>query len=503
MKKFVAIFAMIAVTALNADVILPKIINSHMVLQREVKVPIWGWADHGEEVTVSFAGQVKKAVPDKSGKWMVHLDPLVASAQGREMVIQGKNKLTLQDVLVGEVWLASGQSNMEWSFGRLSKEDRDYAGKQAGNDQIRVFHVHQHITAGVVMDDTVGMWRKITKEPNFHIQWNVSGTGFFFATELHKRLGIPVAFLDANWGGQRIEKFIASEGYEATKLKYQKSNLNPQQYAARLKDVAKQIEEAAKAAGRGILKPVNAGSIHTGRATNDIYNAMIAPLAPYAIQGAIWYQGESNRGSKDYFEKVKALSAGWSKVFNVKDIPLYQVQIAPYKYNKGSDKDSLLCDTIWTAQYKSAKEVPGVEVVCIHDTNINIRDIHPQHKKPVGERLAAMALNKAYKQSVVSAGPEFSKVKLSGSQVIVSFNGIDKGLATKDGEAPSWFEISADGKSFVKAKAQIKGNEVIVSASELKNPKYVRMGWYDIAIPNLQDKNGWPVFAFPAQEINK
>ena len=500
MKKVLAAIALLLSLTIHADIILPKVIDSKMVLQRESKVPIWGWADQNEEVTVTFAGQTHKATPEKSGKWTVYLEPLKASAEGGEMVIQGKNKITLQDILVGEVWLASGQSNMEWSFARISKENREFAAKHKGNDQIRVFHVNQHVTAGIPLGDTVGMWRKITTEENFHAGWNVSSVGFFFALELNKKLGVPVAFLDANWGGQRIERFIAAEGYDAVGLKYSKGNVNVKNYAAQLRQQAESLAKAAELAEKGVLSPVSAGKLNTGKATNDIYNAMIAPLTPFAIKGAIWYQGESNRGAKDYFQKVKALSAGWSKVFNVKDIPLYQVQIAPFMYNKGNQKDSTLCNSIWTAQYKSAKEVPGVGVVCIHDTNINIRDIHPQNKKPVGERLAAMALKNQYGKSVISAGPEFAKAALSGNQIIVSFSGIDKGLSTKDGKAPSWFELSVDGKKFVEAKAEIKDNTVIVSAEGLTNPKFVRMGWYDIAIPNLQDKNGWPVFPFTAQE---
>jgi sialate O-acetylesterase len=503
MKKILFALALITSFALQAEVTLPKIINSHMVLQRDAKVPIWGWANTGEKVTVTFAGQSKEAITSASGKWQILLDPLVASAQAREMVIQGENKMILSDVLVGEVWLASGQSNMEWSFNRLSKEDKDFAGEQKGNDLIRIFHVNEHITAGVPMDDTIGAWRKIALEKDFNQGWNVSAVGFFFAAKLQKKLGVPVAILDANWGGQRIEKFIAAEGYEETGLKFNSGKINKKKYAESLHKMAKQYIDAAKLAEKGIMQALLPSGVKTGKADNDIYNAMIAPLAPYAIKGAIWYQGESNRTSKDYYQKVKALSAGWSKVFNVKGIPLYQVQIAPYTYDKTNPKNSTLCDNVWAAQYKSAKEVPGVEVVCIHDTNIPINNIHPAFKQPVGERLAAMALKKEYKQTVVASGPEFSKATFSGTQVTVSFHGIDQGLITEDGKDPNWFELSSDGESFVSAKAEIIGNTVLVSTPAIKSPKFVRMGWYETAIPNLKDKNGWPVFAFPAQEVTK
>jgi sialate O-acetylesterase len=228
---------------------------------------------------------------------------------------------------------------------------------------------------------------------------------------------------------------------------------------------------------------------------------MIAPLTPYAIRGAIWYQGESNRGAKDYFKKLQGLSKGWSKVFKVDNLPLYQVQIAPFAYNRGKPGDSTLCDSIWSAQYRGADEIPGMGLVAIHDTNIDIHNIHPEYKRPVGNRLAALALKNQYGKDVVTTGPRVAAAKLKGSKVIVSFKDVDQGLVTADGKAPSWFELSVDGKAFVQADAMIQGNIVEVSVAGMPAPKYVRMGWADVAIPNLKDKNGWPVFAFPAQAV--
>jgi sialate O-acetylesterase len=196
-------------------------------------------------------------------------------------------------------------------------------------------------------------------------------------------------------------------------------------------------------------------------------------------------------------------------VFNVKDIPIYLVQIAPYDYSRNRKTkapgplDSTLSNNIWAAQYKGAKEIPGMEVVAIHDTNIPITNIHPPHKLPVGNRLAMVALNKKYGKDVIAAGPSFAGATLNGATVAVSFTGIDQGLSTKDGKAPTWFELSADGETFVKADAKINGNTVDVSSAAVTAPKFVRMGWYDTAIPTLQDKNGWPVFAFPAKPVKQ
>ena len=503
MKKISTIALLFGMASLaSADVVLPKVIASHMVLQRGVSAPIWGWADQGESVTVTFAGQSKTATSGATGKWMVKLDPLTASAESRVMTIRGNNVIQLEDVLVGEVWLASGQSNMEWTFHAIADDEKAYAVAQKENRLVRAFHVNQHITAGIPLDDTAGSWKDCTQMVGESLN-SVSAVGFFFALELQKELCVPVAFLDANWGGQRIEPFIPDEGYKALGLNYRKhgANADPKVLASRLRAVAASLNAAAESAEAGIKIPVSEERVY-GWAENGIYNAMIAPLTPYAIKGAIWYQGESNRGANDYFKKLQALSAGWSQVFNVKDLPFYQVQIAPFDYNRGKNPaDSKLCDTIWAAQYRGADEIPGMGIVAIHDTNIDIKNIHPVHKRPVAERLAAQALKKQYGKDVVTAGPRFAAAKRDGSTVIVSFNDIDQGLSTTNGQAPSWFELSTDGKTFVKAKALIDGNTVKVSAPSVSAAKFVRMGWVDVALPNLSDKNGWPVFAFQQQPI--
>jgi sialate O-acetylesterase len=559
MKKTGTVLLVIGIAAsAMAEVVLPKVISDKMILQRGVEAPVWGWADPGEKVTVSFAGQTKKAMPDANGKWMVKLDPLNASSENRTMTIKGSNEIRVKDVLVGEVWLASGQSNMEWDFMRIDKEEKAFAARHKDNKLVRAFHVNAHITAPMPLDDTVGWWKdaeEMVGEPGISLglQKGVSAVGFFFALKLQQELGVPVAFIDANWGGRRIESFISGEGYDALGLEYRKGGTLKagdvaDKIEAKLGELSAVLEEAEQGkeisanvlgsfgirakesrklnavmeknllelqddltvaletAKQGRFIPVNL-SRFLGVADNDIYNAMIAPLTPYAIKGAIWYQGESNRKSTDYFEKLQALSTGWSQAFHVKDIPLHLVQIAPYDYEKkrGTNEpgplSSILADNIWQTQYRGAEEIPGMSVVPIHDTDIPVNNIHPPHKLPVGNRLAARALKEQYGKDIAAEGPSFAGAKRKGSAVVVAFNNIDQGLGTKDGAAPTWFELSADGENFVSANAAIKGNTVEVNAADVASPKFVRMGWYDTAIPTLQDKNGWPVLAFPAQPV--
>jgi sialate O-acetylesterase len=486
----------------QADVTLPRIFGSKMVLQRDREIPVWGWADPGEEVTVEFAGQAKEAMPDDSGKWMVTLDPLPASAEAHTMTVRGWNEIRLEDVLVGEVWLASGQSNMELTFFEIEPVEWADAKEHRDNTLVRAFHVEHHLVAGFPMDDTLGRWKncaEMVARPD-----SVSAVAFFFALKLQETLGVPVAFLDASWGGRKIEAFIPEEGYKAVGLP---SPVNPRPMD--MPAAARRIEEAAAAVDAVLQANLERRKIGMpapafvyGNAQNEIHNAMIAPLAPFALRGAIWYQGESNWDSTDYYLKLQALSAGWSEIFQVKDIPILQVQIAPNNSNGQSPPESsVLCDNVWAAQYRGARDIPGMGIVAIQDTGINPNNIHPRNKKAVGVRLAALALKTLYGHDVVDKGPGFASALRSGSKVVVTFKDIGEGLTTFDGKPPAWFELSADGSLFISAEATIIADRVEVSTAAVPEPEFVRMGWRDIAVPNLVDKNGWPVFAFPARPV--
>lgn len=500
MKKTALLLLCGAITA-QADVTLPKAIDSKMVLQRDREVPIWGWADQGEEVVVEFAGQVKKALPDASGKWMLKLDPMPASSESRTMTVKGKNEIKLDDVLVGEVWLASGQSNMQLTFFETHPQEWAEAQTQKDNRLVRALHVNRCVAA-YPLDDISGKWKdcaEMVAQPN-----SVSAAAFFFSLRLQKELGVPVAFIDCPWGGQRIECFIPDEGYKAAGLPTPRRGNIPDAKAteAALKSAAKELLDAADAAAKGRWVAFSAPPAIHGQTQNGIWNAMVSPVAPYAVRGAIWYQGESNWGQPDYFQKLQALSAGWSQFFQVKDIPILQVQIAPNHMNGQSQPgSSVLGDTIWAAQYRGSQEIPGMGIVAIQDTGIQPTNIHPPNKKPVGERLADLALKTQYGKDVAAKGPSFASAKRSGSKVVVGFRDIDQGLVTYDGKPPSWFEVSADGKDFVAAEAAIVGDTVEVSAQAVPEPKFVRMGWRDVALANLKDKNGWPVFAFASQAV--
>lgn len=435
-KTIIALFLILAPYSL-AEVVLPSIISDHMILQSGAEISIWGTADKGEQVTVEFAGQRQKTTTDAKGNWNAKLTPLKASSKAQNLTVTGKNKIVVEDVLVGESWLASGQSNMVTGMKQCPGNERAVYQSQKNNNRVRAF----------VNDRWVLCSEQVLSS---------SAVAFFFALKLEQNLDVPVGYIIIAQLGSRIEPFIPEKEHKAAGIE---------------------------------------------RKGSSIHNARIVPIAPYAIKGVIWYQGESNRGSTDYFESIKALSAGWAREFRRTNIPLHMVQVAPFDYSRKGVPSSLLCETVWAAQYRAAREVLGVSVISIHDTNINVKKIHPRHKQPVGERLAAMALKAQYGKDVVTSGPVFASATRNRDKVMVGFSDIDQGLTTKDGKAPTCFELSADGKEFVAAIATIQGKQVSVHSDKIPAPKFVRMGWFDTATPTLGDKNGWPAAIFSSQEV--
>lgn len=512
----ISIFTLLLASSVVAEVTLPAIINSQMVLQHGVKAPIWGWADAGEQVRVSFAGQTKQVTATSDGKWMVRLDPLKVSTKPQVMAIKGSNIITLDDVLVGEVWIASGQSNMEFSIGAIVKEEQAIISAQIDNKQLRMFCVAPKIKSSLPLTDTAGYWSdgsyfiKQMQAGKIRTYDSHSAVGYFFGLKLQQALQVPVAVIDTSWGGTQIEPWIADEGYEMEGIAYRKIKASQQAEAIAVRDqlaqdIALWRKEAQTAVENGQKVTANM-EVPKSSVSNAIYNGMVAPLAPFAVKGTVWYQGEGNKGSKDYFEKLKALIGGWSKVFEVPEMPFYLVQVAPYNYAHAKAphlSPQIIYDSVVTAQYRAAKEIENCDVINIPDTVFgDVKNVHPTHKKTAGDRLAAMALKNDYGKDVICTGPRFLKATLTGNIVKVSFEHIDQGLETSDGEAPNWFEIAGEDKVFVTAQTKIEGNEVLALSSEVKTPKYIRMAWNNIAEQNLRDKNGWPAFSFNA-EIDK
>ena len=461
----------------QADFKLPAIIGSHMVLQRGVECPIWGWADAGEKVSVSFAGQQHSTTANKAGKWSVKLKALKASAKGRVLTVKGKNTLKLEDVVVGEVWLCSGQSNMEWSVTRSANPQEEI--KNGNHPRIR------HI--------------KIGRQPSFEVQadalsntgWqqassatvgNFTAVGYYFARHLMNELDVPIGLIGSNWGGTRIEPWTPPVGFQSVPALKASITDKLDNFPAkrRVKD---------RKTGK-VRETVNHQS------PLALYNGMIAPLVPYAIKGALWYQGESNNGEGMlYHEKMKALIAGWRKLWSNPNLPFYFVQLAPFTYTRGNNSREFQLPGIWQAQLATLS-VPNTGMAVTTDIG-HLKDIHPKNKQDVGKRLARWALAKDYgKKGVVYSGPLYQSHKADGSNLVVNFSETGSGLKSLDGKALTHWEIAGADGEFKRAVAKIKGNTVVVASDAVANPKEVRFGWHETAEPNFGNKEGLPASPF-------
>ncbi|MEE2887259.1 MAG: sialate O-acetylesterase [Planctomycetota bacterium] len=428
---------------------LPAVLGDHMVLQQGKPINIWGWAAVGEQVKVTFAGASASAVAGAKGRWSLQLPAQKASRKPRKLTVEAASKIELRDVLVGEVWLCSGQSNMAWSMSRTTHQKEEI--KKAVYPRIRL----------LAFGGKKILWTACTAAS----VKGFSGVGYHFGKRLHQALKVPIGLIRSAVGGTRIEPWTPKVG------------------AARFDSLAQQ---AAKGDG-------------------NLFRRLIAPLAPMSMRGIIWYQGESNVIQGDtgiYADRQAALVAGWRDVFEQDDLSFYYVQLAPFTYGKNyaKSKQGLTPESLprfWEAQTKCMKTIPNSGMVVITDITGNVRDIHPGNKRDVGGRLARWALAKNYgRNKVTYSGPLYKSMQIAGSKVTLTFDHVAGGLRSLDKAALTEFSIAGEDRQFVSAKAKIKGDTVIVWSGEVANPKAVRFGWRDTALPNLGNKAGLPASPF-------
>ena len=471
--------------ALYADVKLAAVFSDNAVLQQGKLVPVWGWADEGEMVTVEFRDQ-KATATAKDGKWSVRLRPVKAGGPDT-LTVSGKNKIELKNVLVGEVWVCSGQSNMEWPL-RLSFEPQTAIANSA-NPSLRLFTVPK-LKADAPVADVVGRWQ----ESNPESVTNFSAVAYFFGRELQKALGVPVGLIHTSWGGSPAEVWMSQEALEAN-AEYKKSILDG--YAAALKNyeeaLAKFEAEQAelkkegktsdkKPPGKPFWKP------------SELYNGMIAPLLPCAIQGAIWYQGESNAGRAYQYRALFAdMISNWRQDWGLGDFTFLAVQLAPFTAIKDQPGESNWAE-LREAQLLATKVLPKVGVAVITDVGEE-KDIHPRKKEPVGARLALAAQGIAYSKRIAYSGPTFRSMAIEGDKAVLTFGNVGGGLEARDGDLKG-FAIAGADRKFVWAKAEIQRNRVVVSCPEVTKPVAVRFGWADFPVVNLWNKDGLPASPF-------
>jgi sialate O-acetylesterase len=482
--SFGAIFIVTAVIAntARADVKLPALISDGMVLQQGTPAPLWGWADEGESVTVEFQNQKVTGVA-KDGKWMVRLKSLKAGGPFT-LTVSGKNKIELKNVLVGEVWICSGQSNMEWRLNRSDNAEAEIAA--AKYPMIRLFTVPRaELDAPVT--DVKSEWKEVSPESAAAF----SAVGYYFGRDLHKARNTPIGLINNAVGGSPAESWT-SAGVLNNDAEYKQFAADyPNQMEKYGKATEKFREDAEKAKAENKPAPRAPGRPWM---PSGLYNGMLAPLAPYAIKGVIWYQGESNATRAYQYRRLfPTMIRDWRTLWGQGDFPFLFVQLAAFGPNSQKLGESDWAE-LREAQLMTLSASPKTGMALAIDVG-TYNDIHPRNKQPVGARLALTARAVAYGEKIVYSGPVYQSLKIEADKVVLSFKHTGGGLEARGGELKG-FIISGDDKVWHEAKAEIKGDRVVVSSPEAPKPVAVRYAWAKYPECNLYNKEGLPATPF-------
>lgn len=456
MKRILLTFFILSFFSIHmfGKIILPSVFTDNMVLQQNSNVAIWGWSDPGETVKIvtSWNNDTIKVKADGAAKWSTSIKTMGAGGP-YSIQLLGSSKVQLNNVMLGEVWLCSGQSNMEMSVNwKLINGEEDAA--KATNPNIRIFHV-QKLGAEYPQQNCMANWTVCSPET----MRSTSAVAYFFAREIQQKLNVPVGIIVSAWGGTPAEVWI------------EKSRV--------LNDP---VLNKGKVTSHFEWWPTEAGVL---------YNSMIAPVIPYSIAGAIWYQGEANiENYSIYSSLLKTLVDNWRADFK-KDFPFYLVQIAPYTYGATSNAPYLR-----EQQEIAAKTIPNAGMVVVSDLVDNVKDIHPKNKMDVGKRLAALALSETYKQDVGEyKSPSYESMKIDKDKVHLHLTNASAGLKSA-GKSPEKFMIAGEDHKFVPASAKIEGNEIIVFSKTVKAPVAVRFCFDDATMPDVFGNSGLPLAPF-------
>lgn len=464
MKTILLLALLTLATTAQASVVLPRVLGHHMVLQRAKPVAIWGTAAPGEAVAVQFGPQQPRTVADAAGHWQVTLKPLAASATPADLTIKGSNTIVLHDILVGEVWLASGQSNMEYTMRKSSK-----VRLPAGTDTTAVHELDRAHDPGIRI--FLVNRKELAKPDSLHRGWSVaqdsalrsfSAPAYFFAKELRQRLGVPVGVVSSAVPGSRIEPWVAVAFRQDPVFGRQKVAGEPGKF----------------------------------------WEPMIRPLVPLTLRGFLWYQGESNcflAETTTYTQKMRTLISSWRAAWGDATLPFYYVSLAPFKYSESKDnKGTLTTETLprfREAQEAVLRQVPRTGLIVTTDLATKLDDIHPPYKWEIGRRLALLALADTYRQPDVPASPVFRRLSVRGNVATIAFT-TSAPLVSHDGQPLTNFTIAGADGVFVPAQARLDGAQVLVSAAAVPHPVAVRFGWHEAAQPNLFSISGLPVRPF-------
>lgn len=497
--------ALLLACALQAEITLAPLFRDGAVLQREKPIPVWGVADAGENITVAFAGKSASVKAAADGAWRVELPALEASFDPRTLTVTGaRDRVVVKDVLVGEVWLASGQSNMAWEVAKTY--DAKYEAVAANYPGVRQFATKRTV-ADTPAASVEGSWTAASPET----VGKFTAVGYFFAVDLHRALNVPVGIINSSWGGSRVEAWMSPESAAARKgpvyasiferweevLKNHPAAMKKHEAAMAAWEKEKAAAEAAGKTFRKARPRVPRGGPGHHDTPCGLYNGMINPHAPCALRGAIWYQGESNAGrAGEYRELFAAMITGWREKFGQGDFPFYWVQLANYRAG-GVDKTEYAF--LREAQTQTL-ELPNTGQAVIIDIG-NVTDIHPRNKKDVGRRLALLALARDYaKTGLVDSGPVYAGAKREGASMRVSFAPSESPLISPFASQPAGFELAGEDKVFHPAEARIDKKTVVVRSTEVPEPVAVRYAWRNAPAAGLFNQEGLPATPFRSDD---
>lgn len=493
------LFLLLATLA-RADVTLAPLFQDHAVLQRDQPVPVWGRAAGGERVTVYFHGQAVSTTAAADGRWIVYLGALAASSTPAELIVTGKNTVTLTDILVGEVWLASGQSNMEWPLRMAANADAEVA--RANFPELRLFSVLHHVASQPV-DTATGSWQPCTPES----VKNFSAISYYFGRDLHRKLGVPVGLVGTYWGGTPIESWTSNATLRGTKAwpaidaRWQELLPTAADYAARypaLRAAWGKAEEHAQATHT--KNPLTWPGPPMGPGTpfepSGLFNGMIAPLQPYALRGIIWYQGEQNWPRPDeYAELFPTLIRSWRAQWGQPELPFYFVQLASFSVD--NDPTNRAWARLREVQ-AAALTLPATGMAVTIDIG-DPKDIHPRNKQEVGRRLALIAKSQLYGGQGDFSGPVFASATAERAALRVRFTHAGTGLIAANRPVQS-LELAGADRVFHPATGRIERDTLLVSAKAVPAPVAVRYAWTNAPEANLFNGAGLPAVPFRSDD---
>ena len=452
-----------------ADVRMSKIFSDNMVLQRDTEITVWGWADSGEQVTVTLGGQNRVAETGIDGRWEVSLTSMKAGGPFK-MLVNGKNSLEFSNILVGDVWICSGQSNMEWPISRSADADNEIA--HADYPEIRLFTVPREIAVIPADDLAGGNWEECSPETVA----SFSAVGYFFGRHIHKETGVPVGLINSSWGGTIAETWISRETMGTI------DDFKEVMASADLIDLQQRQAET-----------VNGGP---NSFPTLLFNGMINPVTSFNIKGAIWYQGESNAGrAYQYREVFPALITDWRKQWGQGELPFFFVQLANFMAPVSDPVESGWAELREAQAMTLSLPATGMAVaIDIGEAD----DIHPLNKQDVGKRLALSALKVTYGRDIVHSGPVYDYMRVEGDGIRIGFTSTGSGLMSKDKYGYlKGFTIAGKDRKFHWARAIIENNDVVVYSDQVSNPVAVRYAWANNPDDaNLCNNEGLPASPF-------